>query len=320
MGAFADATDPLSDLSKDDTNQASGDDLKAAIEDANWRVQAVNWVYEQVTGQNLVETLIAPITGDFAKIEQNAEAWGKVGGALAGIRENLNTGISELRETWDGDGANALETLLVGTWTVALEADARVADLISSGFQKAADTSRQMCDKALELVEKLVNRLIETALTGWIPVAGWANVVRQVIKCIDIVMAVLAIFEALQQMYQGVMQLIESIKSTGTSLMKIKDVRSLGDAVELGYEVTENASGAVDAAGQVSDGFNQARGGVSDVRSTASSFGDNGSGGGGSGGDSTGAGASGDAGSGGSGAADSGSGDSGYQTAMSGNL
>lgn len=317
MGAFADATDPLSELNKDDTNQESGDDLKAAIEDAGWRVQAVNWVYEQVTGQNLVETLIAPITGDFAKIEQNAGAWEKVGAALSGVRENLNTGISELRETWDGSGAAAFETLLVGTWTVALEADAKVAALISSGFQKAADTSRQMCDKALELVEKLVNRLIETAITGWIPVAGWANVVRQVIKCIDIVMAVLAIFEALRQMYQGVMQLIDSIKSTGTSLMKIKDVRSLGDAVELGFEVTEEATGVVDAAGQISGGAANVRQSAGDVSSGIQSFGGSGGDGGDSGGGSAGDGG----GSGGGGSTSSGSSDgSGYQTAMSGDL
>ena len=102
MGAYADVVDPLAQLSADDTNQASGDALKAAIEDAGWQVQAVNWLYEQVTGQNLVEALIAPLTGDFAKIEQNAAAWQKISDALRGIRENLNNGISELRETWEG--------------------------------------------------------------------------------------------------------------------------------------------------------------------------------------------------------------------------
>lgn len=301
MGAFEDKQDPLEELSSDDANQDSGDDLKAAIEDAGWRVQAVNWVYEQVTGQNLVESLIAPITGDFAKIEQNAAAWQKVGGALSAIRENLNDGVSELRETWDGRGAVAFETLLVGTWTVALEGDAMVAGLIGQGFQKAAEVSRRMCDKALELISKLVDRLIETAVTGWIPAAGWANVVRNVIKCIDIVMAVLAIFEALKQMYDGLVQLIEGIRSTGTSLMKVQDVRSPGDAVDLGFEITENATGAVEGATAVRGGAAQASQSAQDARSTARSSGSGGSGSG-------------------SGSGGSGSGGSDHQSAMSGSL
>lgn len=314
MGAFDDATDPMEELSADDTGQDGGDDLKSAVEDAGWKVQAVNWVYEQVTGENLVESLIAPITGDFAKIEQNAAAWEKVGGALSGIRENLNNGISELRETWDGSGAVAFESLLVGTWTVALEGDAKVAKLVSMGFQKAADVSRQMCDKALQLIAKLVDRLIETAITGWIPVAGWANVVRNVIKCIDIVMAVLAIFEALQQMYDSVVQLVESVKATGTSLMKIQDVRSLGDAVNLGFEITENAGGVRDAATSVSDSATQVKQSGQDARSAAS-------GGAAEGGSADGGSADGGSGeSGGGSDSGSGSGDSGYQTAMSGNL
>lgn len=241
--AYADAADPIGCLNVK-TGQDDPAGLKAAIEGASWQVQAVNWIYEQVTGQNLVESLIAPITGDFAKISQNAAAWDAVAKSLRAVRENINNGVSELRTSWDGGAAVAFETMMVGTWTVALEADAGVANLISMGFQKAADYSQQLCGKILELLTKLINRLIQAACTAWIPVAGWANAVRLVIRCVDIVMMILGLIEAIIQMYEGVKQMVEGIKAGGTSLSQIGEVRSLGDAVNVTLGTGAEAAGA----------------------------------------------------------------------------
>ncbi|GAA2818636.1 hypothetical protein [Saccharopolyspora taberi] len=307
MGAFADEEDPLSKLEADPT-KSNAESLQAAVEEAGWQVQAVNWVYEKVTGENLIEALIAPIVGDFSKIETNAEAWNQVGESLSSVRKNLNAGVSELRESWDGEGAMAFETLLVGTWTVALEGDALLAGLVGQGFQKAADMSRRMTDKALELIKKLVDRLIETAATGWIPVAGWANAVRQVERCIDIVTTVYEIYTALEEMYNSVVALVESVQSAGTNLSKIQDVRSLGDAVNLGMELKDNAIEVRDSATGVRDAANNTRTAFSNASNASNASGGSGGGaGGGSGGS-------------GSGGASSGSGSSGYQTLASGTL
>ncbi|KAA5833340.1 hypothetical protein ABT337_19855 [Saccharopolyspora hirsuta] len=318
MASFADAEDPMGVLTAD-PSQSNAESQKQAIEDAGWQVQAVNWVYEKVTGQNLIETLISPITGDFSKIETNAEAWGQVGDALRAIRKNLNQGISDLRESWDGSGAIAFETLLVSTWTVALEGDAMLAQLIGQGFQKAADMSRKMTDKALELIKKLVDRLIETAATGWIPVAGWANVVRNVEKCVEIVMAILELFEALQQMYDSVVQLVESIKNAGTNLAKIKDANSLGDAVNIGLQAKDDVTAVSEAATGVKNsatGVKDATTGVKDATT-----GGNGDGNGGNGdGNGTGNGGNGDGSGGDNGGTGSGGGNGGYQTLASGSL
>ena len=304
MGAFADEEDPIGLLEADPT-KSNADALNQAIEDAGWQVQAVNWVYEKVTGENLIESLISPITGDFSKIEVNAEAWGQVGEALSAVRTNLNAGISELRESWDGDGAIAFEGLLVGTWTVALEGDALLAGLIGQGFQKAADMSRKMTDKALELIKKLVDRLIETAATGWIPVAGWANAVRQVERCVSIVMTILELYEALTAMYESVIQLIDSVKGAGTNLSKIQDVRSLGDAVNLGMDLKEDVTNVRDGVTGVRDAATNVKTSATDTRNAVTGSG----GGSGSG-----------SGSNGSGESSSSSSDSGYQTLSSGSL
>ncbi|NHD16504.1 MULTISPECIES: hypothetical protein [unclassified Actinopolyspora] len=278
MALFEDTADPLAKLEpevSDDTSEG----LKSAIEGASWQVQGINWIYEQVTGQNLVESLISPITGDFAKIEQNAKAWTAVGKSLRAIRENINHGASDLRESWEGEAAASFEAMIVGTWTVALEADAAVADLISQGFTKAAETSKMLCSKILELLTKLVNRLIQAACTAWIPVGGWANAVRLVLQCVDLVFMIMDMIAALKQMYEGVQQMINGVKDAGTSLSKIKEIasgdgpRSTGDAVnavlDQSSELSSAVSGVKDGATQVADGATQVRDGATQARQDA---------------------------------------------------
>lgn len=294
MADFADVEDPAGKL-KTDPAEDDAATLKQAIQDASWQLQAVNWIYEQVTGQNLVDQLISPITGDFSKIEKNAQAWGEVGAALSSVRKNLNAGVSDLRESWDGAGAMAFETMMVGTWTVALEADAKIAELVGSAFQKAADSSRMLCDKVLELLTKLINRLIQAACTAWIPVGGWANAVRLVIRCLDIVFMILDMIQALYEMYQGIVQMVNGVKATGTALMKIPEIDGMGDVVNVSMEVGAGVSTTVEGATQARAGATGARRSVGDIR--------NGRNGGGSSGTS-----------GGSGSPE------GYQTALSGNL
>lgn len=271
MASYDDAEDPLA-LLEADPSKSDQDSLQQAVEDAGWQVQAVNWVYEQVTGENLIEQLISPITGDFSKIEANAEAWNQIGEALRAVRNNLNQGISDLRESWDGSGAVAFETLLVSTWTVALEGDAMLAQLVGQGFQKVAEMSRRMTDKALELIKKLVDRLIETASTGWIPVAGWANVVRNVEKCVEIVLAVLELFEALQQMYDSVVQLVDSIRGAGTNLAEITDANSLGDLVNVGIQAQDDITAVTEATSGARGSATGVRNSAAGVRTAAGSI------------------------------------------------
>ena len=78
-------------------------------------VQAVNWLYERVTGQNLVEALIAPLTGDFARSGRTRQRQ-KIGDRCA-ASENLNNGIAN-PETWERwrRGVRKWPGLL---WTVA---------------------------------------------------------------------------------------------------------------------------------------------------------------------------------------------------------
>ncbi|PRW63879.1 hypothetical protein [Actinopolyspora mortivallis] len=275
--AFEDADDPLGKLDVEIKDAPGG--LKAAIEGASWQVQGVNWIYEQVTGQNLVESLISPITGDFAKISQNAEAWNAIGESLRSIRRNINHGSTDLQQSWEGEAAAAFEAMMVGTWTVALEADAALADLVAMAFTKAADASQKLCSKILELLTKLVNRLIQAACTAWIPVGGWANAVRIVIQCIDLVFMILDMIESFRQMYEGVVQVVEGVKSTGTSLASIKEIvsgggpRGTGDAVNAlldeTSELRSSVSGVTDGVTQVRDGATQVREGGSQARQDA---------------------------------------------------
>lgn len=229
-----DALKPLREVSGVETDHES---TKQAVEQAGVEVQVVNWVYEQVTGQNLVESLITPISGDFTKIAENAEAWNKVGESLRAVRANLNRGVSELRETWHGDAATAFEDLVVATWTTALEADAAAARLVGSAFEKVSEVSKQMCAEVLKIIKKVVDDLIEVAVTGLIPAAGWANAVRKVLSLIEWVDMALQILKAAEELYNQVVELTRSVRAAGSKLRDVKDVHSVGDAVNYAFEL-----------------------------------------------------------------------------------
>ena len=206
---------------------------------------------------------------------------------------------------------------MVATWTAALEADAAAASLVGQGFQKVSDTSQQMCGKILQLIKKIVDDLIEVAATGWIPAAGWANAVRKVMSIIKYVDMALQIIEALKQLYDSVGALAKSVQAAGSQLAAIKDVHSVGDAVNYALELKDTVSDvqskaqatteAGQAARQSAGGQESAAGGDSEPSSTHA-----GSGTGSHTGSSTGSHSGSDAGS------PSGSG--GYHTALSGHL
>lgn len=105
MSAYADVEDPVALLNRD-PGLAGGATIEDAISGASFQVQAVNWVWEQVVGENLVESIITPITGDFEQIARAAAQWDNVRDALQAVRNNLNAGLGELQPAWEGDAAN----------------------------------------------------------------------------------------------------------------------------------------------------------------------------------------------------------------------
>ena len=77
MAGYADVEDPVALLNRA-PDTSGGPTIGDAIREAGFEVQAVNWVWEKVVGEDLVTSIIEPITGDFEKIAQQAGEWRNV--------------------------------------------------------------------------------------------------------------------------------------------------------------------------------------------------------------------------------------------------
>jgi RHS repeat-associated protein len=270
MARYADVEDPIALLNRP-PDTSGGPSIEDAVKDAGVEVQVVNWVWEQVVGESLVESIIMPITGDFEKIAESAAQWSNVCDALQAMRNNINSGLTEVQPSWTGQAADDFGNLISTKWTLGIEADAQAAKVIGFALNKVAEGSKRACDQALNLIKKLVDRLIEAAITLPIPVVGWARGVKLVYDAIQIYNAVVQLIEGIQAIIEGAQQVVEGIKQVGTALSKIDDIHNLNDAINVGNETAEGVS-------NVRGGIDSVRGGISDVKdgatTAASSAGD----------------------------------------------
>ncbi|WP_433409501.1 DUF6531 domain-containing protein [Saccharomonospora azurea] len=274
MAAYREVVKPQDLLQGGD--ESSGESaIEQAIADAGFQVQAVNWVWQKVVGEDLVSSIITPITGDFEKIGNAAAEWDKVCQALQAVRQNINAGAEELRPSWQGPAAESFSTLISVTWTVGLEADAQAAKLIGFALNKVADGSKRACDQALALIEKLVNKLIEAAAMLPIPVVGWGRAVKLVYDGIQIYNAIMDLIAGIEAMINGATEVVNGIMAVGTALSELGSADSISDVLTVASGVRDGVNQVKDGAGQVKDGATQASSAAGDLRTSASSASEN---------------------------------------------
>lgn len=266
MGDYADIESP-GDLLQRDPGLEGGSSVEDAIADAGFQVQAVNWVWEKVVGEDLVSSIITPITGDFEKIAQGAAQWNNVRDALQAVRNNLNNGLTELQPAWQGPAATSFHREIGILWTTGIEADAQVAKTIGIALSKVADGSKRACDQALELIEKLVNKLIEAAAMLPIPVVGWARAVKIVYDGIQIYNAIMDLIDGIQKIIEGAKAVLEGVQSVGSALGQLGEANNLNDVINAG---NTGVQGAFDIKGGVDD----VRSGATSVSSAAGDYAD----------------------------------------------
>ncbi|GLY48447.1 hypothetical protein [Lentzea sp. NBRC 102530] len=231
--AYADVQDPAVALNAAAENRPGRQTTKELIEAAGWKLQGVNWIYEKVTGENLIESLISPLVGDFEKIDANANAWDQVAKALDSVRHNVGDGVGQLNPHWNGGAAQAFERRMDTMWVIAIEADSQVARIIGNKFQSMASACRSATKVALFLLDKLCTMLLEAAMTAVIPVVGWGRAVWMVYDAIQIVDAIRKIIQSIMTLIEGVKGMVDGIVAMGTALMKLKDVRDVNDALDV---------------------------------------------------------------------------------------
>ena len=193
------------------------------MEAAGWKLQGVNWIYEKVTGENLIEALITPLVGDFEKIDANANAWDQVAKALDSVRHNVDEGAGQLRRT----GTVTRPRRSSRAWAPCGSSPSRRTPR-SPGSSATSSSPPQRVpygdELALSLLDMLVSKLIEAAMTAWIPVVGWGRAVWMVYDAIQIVDAIRKIILSIMTLIEGVKGMVDGIVAMGTALMKLKDV------------------------------------------------------------------------------------------------
>jgi hypothetical protein len=207
------------------------------IADQGPQVQVVNWIWEHVTGENLVEALIAPITGDWARIAANGEAWKNVGNAVEQISGNLSDNVGKLDPYWDGAAAQAFRRHIEVVWFAGLYAEGAVAKTIAKGFGFVADQSERLCQEALDLIMKLVNKLVSAVATFAIPVVGQVRAIKLVRDAYQIYQTIIGIYEAIQATIKAMSPLLEALGNIKSALESIKNVRNLSNLAELGQQL-----------------------------------------------------------------------------------
>ncbi|WP_018681709.1 DUF6531 domain-containing protein [Actinokineospora enzanensis] len=274
MTGYADATDPIALLNRAPST-AGGPSVQEAVRGAGIEVRAVDWVWRKVVGESLVESVITPITGDFEKIARQAAEWGNVKDALQAIRNNMNSGLSELSHGWQGAAFDRFRQLIGTDWTLGLEADAQAAGLIGMALRKVADGSRRACDQALSLIKRLVDKLIQAAAMLPIPAVGWARAVKLVYDGIQLYNAIVQLIDGIKAIITGARQVIDGIRQVGGALAKLKDVRDLNDAINTGNQAAHGAASVKHGADSVRGGAQAVHAGATSAASAAASAHDN---------------------------------------------
>ncbi|MFD2418704.1 hypothetical protein [Amycolatopsis pigmentata] len=234
-----------------------GSDVKALVESAGLEVMAVDWVFQHIAGKSLVDMVIKPLTGDFSKMRQNGEAWRNIANAMKQFSATMSGNAKIVGEDWKGPSGLAHKAYVDVGWKAGLAVEGEIAKVIAKGFDTVADGSEKLAREALKLLKKLVDKLIEIAAKACIPVVGWAAEATTVIDALDIANQIFQIIELIKDIIEKVKAMWQSIQDIGSQLAKIKDIQSLGDAIDIAKnvkgDVTDISGDAKGIAGDAKD-------------------------------------------------------------------
>jgi len=257
--AYADRT-PVAGLLRSPTANAGG--LEQMISGASIQVQVVDWIFKQVTGRSLIQTIIEPITGDWSRIAANGEAWRSAGQAMLAVSENLSANLPQLREQWSGAASDSFGTHIEQVWQDALRAQSELAELVGRGFDTVAEEGRKLCQQAIQELEKLVDKLIQAIAVIWVPFAGWARAVQMVWDAFQLFQAIMEIIQAVRGIIEAAQNLFDAVSQIKSALEAIPDVRNLDDAIEIANRISAGVAGATRAVEAIERNVDRAQDGL----------------------------------------------------------
>jgi archaellum component FlaC len=259
-GKFADGSEIIAVLQPPQVS--AGANIQQLVEEAGWQVTAVDWAFEKVTGQSLVETVIMPITGDFNKIQCNAEAWRTIADSMTQFSATMSGNADIVGSDWKGQAATAHKLYVDVGFKAGFLVESKVAGIIAKGFDAVADGSKKLCAKALDLLKTLVDKVIDAISKSWIPAYGWVRAAELIWDAYQLYQKIIEIIDMVKEIIQKVGEMWSSIQNIGSQLAKIKEIRSIGDAKQFAKDLSGDVK-------DVKNEFNDVKSTATDIRDTA---------------------------------------------------
>ena len=248
---------------------SNGANIQKMVEEAGWQVAAVDWAFEQVTGHSLVQTVIMPITGDFNKIQQNADAWSTVADSMKQFSATMSGNAEIIGNDWKGKAAVAHKLYVDTGFKIGFTVEAKIAELIAKGFTYVAERSQKLCAQALDLLKTVVNKVIDAIAKIWIPAYGWVRAAELIWDAFQLYQKIIDIIDMVKEVIQKVGEMWDSLQKVGSQLGKIKDIRSVGDAKQFAKDVSGDVKDVKKDFGDIKDNVDDIKDTATGVKDTA---------------------------------------------------
>ncbi|QWF83180.1 hypothetical protein [Amycolatopsis sp. CA-230715] len=231
-----------------------GKNIQELVNEAGWEVAGVDWAFKKVTGHSIVETVIMPITGDFNKIQQNAEAWKTISNSMKQFSATMSGNADIITQTWRGPAGQAHKEYVDRYWKIGLTVEGKIADTIGKGFETLADQSQKLCGKALDLLKRLVDKILQALAKLCVPVAGWIAAASMIWDAFELYQKIVDIIDMVKDIIKKIGELWDSLKSLGSQLAKIKEIRNVGDLKQWSLETAKAGKETYDKGKEVTEG------------------------------------------------------------------
>lgn len=216
-----------------------GKNIQELVNEAGWEVAGVDWAFKKVTGHSIVETVIMPITGDFNKIQQNAEAWKTIANSMKQFSATMTGNADIITQSWQGPAGQAHKEYVDKYWKIGLTVEGKIASTIGKGFETLADQSQKLCGKALDLLKRLVDKILQALAKLCVPVAGWIAAASMIWDAFELYQKIVDIIEMVKDIIKKIGELWDSLKTIGSQLAKIKEIRNVGDLKQWTLDTTK---------------------------------------------------------------------------------
>lgn len=225
--------------------------LADKLDKHNFGMDELDWFWRNFIsedGQGLYSALVKPITGDFNRIAENGEAWQHCATQIQSLSRNLTDNTASLLSNhWTtGEASESYHQLVEITWVGALWISEELCTFIGKGFEKVSEWSVKLAQKAIDIVQTIVEAILKLAkktvpvvgqIAGaveWI-VSGFEDFpyLSDVARIKELIEQVYNIHDKIEQIANTVRSYLNSCQGMMDAARAIPEINSSQDMIEI---------------------------------------------------------------------------------------